>query len=124
MGAEARSNPFGGAETGSDQTGGGETAAASTPAATPPAAAERSSSRWISQLALWQWARGEGGGARVLPGGVQHLWQEVNTQERNQTHVRADNPIHSNTKHSIPQFKVVLGASLNLFQEQNIQIRY
>merc|ERR1739846_177648 len=110
----------GGAETGSDQTGGGETAAASTPAATPPAAAERSSSRWISQLALWQWARGEGGGARVLPGGVQHLWQEVNTQKRNQTQVRADDEIQNTVFLSNP----VLRASLNLFQQQNIQIRY
>merc|ERR1712008_359616 len=36
-------------------------------------------SRRLPQLPLWQWARGEGGGARNLPGGVQHLWQEVNT---------------------------------------------
>merc|ERR1712210_10056 len=78
---ETGGDPFGGAEAGSNPFGGGETAAASAPAATPPtAAAERS--RWIPQLALWQWARGEGGGARILPGGVQHLWQEVNTQKK------------------------------------------
>merc|ERR1712210_329728 len=110
---------FGGAEVGGDQTGGGETAAASAPAATPPAAAAERS-RWIPQLALWQWARGEGGGARVLPGGVQHLWQEVNTQERNQTQVRADDQIQITVFLGNP----VLRASLNLFQEQNIQIRY
>merc|ERR1712210_311498 len=49
----------------------------------------------IPQLALWQWARGEGGGARVLPGGVQHLWQEINTQERNQTQIREDDQIQN-----------------------------
>merc|ERR1711971_1123525 len=73
-----------------------------------------------AQLALWKWARGEGGGARLLPGGVQHLRQEVNTQERNQTQVRADDEIQNTVFLSNP----VLRASLNLFQEQNIQIRY
>merc|ERR1711936_475766 len=76
-----------GAETGGDQTGGGKTAAASPPAATSsPAAAEQR--RRLPQLSLWQRARGEGGGARHLLGGVQHLWQEVGAREIPNTSLR------------------------------------
>merc|ERR1712083_743658 len=90
MGSRARetgSDPFGGAEAGGDQTGGGKTATASPPAATsPPAAAEQR--RRLPQLSLWQRARGEGGGARHLLGGVQHLWQEVGARKITNTSLR------------------------------------
>merc|ERR1712037_925274 len=70
-----------GAETGGDQTGGGETAAASS-----AAAAEQR--RRLPQLSVWQRARGQGGGARHLLGGVQHLWQEVGAREIPNTSLR------------------------------------
>merc|ERR1712083_761954 len=96
-GAEARGDKTRGAETGGDQTGEGKTAAASPPAATSsPAAAEQR--RRLPQLSLWQRARGEGGGARHLLGGVQHLWQEVGAREIPNTSLRRQ--IQSNTKHS------------------------